>query len=94
MNQQYSSKALDMLSRSLFQSWLVTGVPQSTIVSHKFGERNIWDGKQLHDCGIVYYPSNPYILCVMTRGYDYDTLAYIIQNISKSIYDEVDSQYQ
>jgi len=28
---------------------------------------------QLHDCGIVYYPETPYLLCVMTKGWNFET---------------------
>jgi hypothetical protein len=68
-------------------------------VSHKFGVRNILaDGakptdeptaRELHDCGIIYYPNNPYFLCVMTRGKDFPTLEGVIKDISKIAWDEV-----
>ena len=65
------------------------------MVAHKFGERGIigQDGieqKQLHDCGIIYYPNHPYILCVMTRGYKLAELEEIVRTVSKNIYQEVE----
>jgi hypothetical protein len=47
---------------------------------------------QLHDCGIIYYPGNPYLLCVMTRGTDWSALEKTIQTISAMTYKEVDSR--
>ncbi len=87
-----SEKALQLLSQTTFTQGLVAGVPSGTVVSHKFGEKTSSDTalspdaplvRELHDCGIVYYPNHPYIICVMTRGSDFPTLASIISDISR-----------
>ncbi len=93
-NKELSEKALDMLADTDFDSGLVAGVPEGTKVAHKFGERsNLPNGtKQLHDCGIVYYPGNPYLLCVMTRGDDFLQLSDVISAVSKMVYEEFDSR--
>ncbi len=64
-----SEKALSLLSKSTFQDGLVAGVPASVPVAHKYGERGFSNSskKQLHDCGIVYAPGSPYLICVMTQ---------------------------
>jgi len=68
-----SEKALSLLAKTKFDKGLVAGVSKNIIVSHKFGEAEIQSGvKQLHDCGIVYYPRHPYLVCIMTRGNDYE----------------------
>ena len=81
-----SEKALDILSKTTFNDGLVAGVDKGITVSHKFGE---YVGQQieLHDCGIIYYPENPYFLCIMTRGDNLDNLKDVIKNISGQIYD-------
>lgn len=84
-----SEYALRLLSESVFTSGLVAGVPEGVRVSHKFGERQTDDGKQVHDCGIVYASSNPYLLCVMTRGDDFEKMTTVISNISKQVYEEM-----
>lgn len=87
-----SEEVLAYLAGSDFKDGIVAGVPSGIPVAHKFGERETSDEslKQLHDCGIVYYPKNPYLLCVMTRGYDLDKLTIIIRAISKMFYEEFD----
>lgn len=93
LNAQLSEKVLEWLKDAEFNNGLVAGVPTDISVAHKFGERSLDNGeKQLHDCGIVYYPENPYILCVMTRGADYDDLSSAIRRISEKVYREVDSR--
>lgn len=93
LSHAYSEKALELLSESSFKDGLVAGIPEKIKVSHKFGERDIKDEKkQLHDCGIVYYPGKPYVLCVMTRGKDYEQLASTISHISKMVYDKIDKE--
>jgi hypothetical protein len=90
-----SENALRLLSTTDFKVGLVAGVPEGTVVSHKFGERTIpsTDGKpavrELHDCGIVYKVNKPYFLCVMTRGTDFTKLQTIISDISRSTYSQI-----
>jgi len=87
-----SEHALELLSRTNFQNGLVAGVPEGTIVSHKFGERSVFysngelNFRELHDCGIVYYPNDPYLLCVMTKGKQFPDLERIITDISRTVY--------
>lgn len=93
LNTENSEKVLTWLARSDYKDGLVAGVPAGVAVAHKFGERNFGGGtKQLHDCGAVYYAENPYLLCVMTRGNDWNELAHAISTISGMVYKEVDSR--
>lgn len=93
LNPADSEQVLSWLSESGYREGLVAGVPASVTVAHKFGERiRDDDTKELHDCGIVYFPGNPYLLCVMTRGSDWDALTRLIADISKTVYTEVDSR--
>ena len=90
-----SEKILDLLTKTTFKDGLVAGVPEQITVAHKFGEREIKDSatgsviRNLYDCGIVYDPEHPYILCVMTRGQDWENLKEIIKNISRLVYEEM-----
>ncbi len=93
LNAELSEKVLAWLSRSEFKEGIVAGVPAGVAVAHKFGERILDDDtKQLHDCGVVYYEENPYLLCIMTRGNDWAELAHVIGTISGMVYREVDSR--
>ena len=98
LERQMSEYALELLSKSEFKEGLVAGISAKIEVAHKFGERIITsaDGSgisQLHDCGIIYYPGHPYLLCVMTRGKMFNGLAGIIKDISGLVYKEVDDRY-
>jgi len=94
LNPSNSEEVLKILSQSTFKDGLVAGLPENIKIAHKFGEREINDenGKlisnNLYDCGIIYLPENPYILCVMTRGSNFDNLKEIIKNISQITYQE------
>lgn len=88
-----SEQILAWLADADFDDGLVAGVPSGTKVAHKFGERGHSDGtKQLQDCGIIYYPENPYLLCVMVRGQEWQPLMETIQHVSRTVYEEVDSR--
>lgn len=88
LNKRYSEKALQLLSKTTFKQGIVAGVPDSVVVAHKFGERyyDDTDLKQLHDCGIIYKPKQPYLLCIMTKGKNLETMSKTIATISKLIY--------
>ncbi len=89
---KFSQAALSLLSQVKFRAGIVAGVPENVIVAHKFGEIEYLNQKQFHDCGIVYYPKSPYLLCVMTRGSDYEKLISSIAEISKTTFEEVQKQ--
>lgn len=91
LNREMSEKLLEMLSKSEYRDGLVSGVPSDILVAHKFGERVIDDARQLHDCGIIYHPTNPYILCVMTKGDNFNNQELLISELSNYIYKEVDN---
>ena len=99
LNKEDSNKLLDMLGRTNFDDGLVAGVPTNVPVSHKFGEHvntsdNTVGAVELHDCGIIYESSNPYVLCVMTQGKDESDLADVIAAVSKVVYQEVTNGYK
>ena len=94
-----SEQTLQLLTTTDFNQGLLLGVTPTTVVAHKFGEQTntaangtVTD-RELHDCGIVYYPNHPYFLCVMTKGQNFPALSKIIGNISKSVFDYVSTKY-
>lgn len=94
LNKKNSELALNLLSQVDFTSWLVAWIPSNIKVSHKFWEYSIdWNLKQIHDCGIIYYPDHPYLLCVMTRWNDYDRLEKTLHQISKIIFEHINNIY-
>lgn len=99
LSRELSEKVLELLSRSDFKEGIIAGVPDDVVVSHKFGVRTVLANKEnpnplivkyreLHECGIVYYPSQPYFICVMTRGNDFVELENILKNISQITWEE------
>lgn len=93
LSPEMSEKALKILEQAEFKDGLTAKLPAEIKVAHKFGVRAYDQGEQqLHDCGIVYYESAPYMLCIMTRGKEYDKLSRYIADTSKAIFDEVRSR--
>lgn len=92
LSKDSSEKALKLLSHVDFDQGIRAGVPSGVPVANKFGERTFNSMQQLHDCGIVYYEDHPYLLCVMSRGDNFDSLAKSISKISSLVYQEVDRQ--
>ena len=64
-----SNVILDDLTETDFRDKLPAGVPAEVKVAHKIGVFRIADTQDIYsDCGIVYVPNRPYILCVMVAG--------------------------
>jgi len=89
-----SNKALNMLAADHFMRGIEAGVPPGVKVANKFGERESGNERQFHDCGIVYYPNYPYLLCIMTKGDDTEKLISAVEDISRITYAEVDRQFR
>jgi beta-lactamase class A len=82
-----SQELLGWMADSPFDVGLAGGLPKQVKIAHKFGERG-GDGKpkQLHDCGIVYLPGNPYEICVMSEGPAWSPLERFIATASSTTY--------
>lgn len=95
LSREASDWALDLLSKAEFRTGLVAGVPPVIEVAHKFGEKSdaASGTVQLHDCGIVYYPRHPYLLCIMSQGPNFEYLDDVIAEISRITFSAIDSQH-
>ena len=91
LNRELSERALRYLAESDFSLGILRGVPSGMTVARKFGERAYDNVKELHDCGIVYYPNAPYLLCIMTKGTDFVGLSESIIDISRIVFAYVDA---
>lgn len=94
-----SEHLLKLLSQTDFAGGISAGLPQGTLVAQKFGDARVPDssgqivGAELQNCGIVYYPSHPYILCIMTKGADIGDLKQTIATISQEVYQYIEKHY-
>ncbi|MBX4211342.1 MAG: class A beta-lactamase-related serine hydrolase, partial [Candidatus Yanofskybacteria bacterium] len=93
LSKDNSNKVLELLSKTQFNLGIRSGVPYRVEVAHKFGEKDAQDKQQLHDCGIVYYPSHPYLLCLMTQGKDFEKLEHTLRDLSGLVFNEVNAQF-
>jgi beta-lactamase class A len=112
LSRSSSEKALSVLSLSDFNDGIRASIAADVPIAHKFGEythettnvdpatgveSSVTDERELHDCGIIYYPSDPYVLCVMTKlksptqnaSADFTGLEHVIGGISDLVYSEV-----
>jgi len=91
LSERYSEISLSLMSQSTYHDGISAGVPQGTEVAQKYGERvdassTTIQAIELHDCGIVYAPNDPYALCIMTKGNDLTKLTSILKGISSLVY--------
>jgi beta-lactamase class A len=81
-----SEYAAQLLSQSEFDKGIRKGVPATVNIAHKFGESGSPVEMQLHESAIVYLKNKPYILTVMTKGKDNNSLSNLIAEISSVVY--------
>lgn len=91
LSRESSNYLLHLMNETNLSYGLREGVPRNLAVSHKIGVYGA--NKEAHDCGIVYLPNNPYILCIMTKNAtDSETATKLIENISRTVYNFVNKQ--
>ena len=91
LTKEDSNSLLTMLTKTIFKDKLPAGVSENIAVSHKIGVAESSSSSIYTDCGIVYYPKRPYILCVMVEA-DEKTATKIISAISKIVYSFINAQ--
>ncbi len=85
-----SNYLLDILTKTMFNDKIPAGVPSSIKIAHKIGvfDRADTPGKVYIDCGIVYVPLRPYVLCIFVQ--DEEALAIrLMSQISAMVYSYV-----
>ncbi len=85
-----SNYILDILTQSNFNDKIVAGVPNNVTVSHKIGvfEEENSSKNVFIDCGIVYVPSRPYILCAFVLDTDEQAQKHI-SSVSRLVYEYI-----
>lgn len=84
-----SEYAVELMTRATFNKGLVAELPAGVEAAHNPGESRNAQEKQLHETGLVYVPGSPYLITVMTRGADVDSLAGAIASLSKLVYERM-----
>jgi len=87
LRRPFSELALTLMLNTDFNSQIPAGLPESIKVAHKVGFY-VWEG-YYHDCGIVYVPKKPYMLCVMSMNSNAEEADRIISQLSKIVYASV-----
>jgi beta-lactamase class A len=102
LNDDNSELLLGYLVQSTFNDGLVAGVPKRALVAHKYGVYQFNDlirgrempVQQLNDCGIVYHEKKPYVLCMMAKGKDLDSLYRVYKFVSSTVYSDREREEQ
>lgn len=86
-----SSEVLNQLSQSIFKDWMPKSIPENVVVAHKTGtfdlEKSIYSVHS--DCGIVYYPNRPYLICIMVNSDDLDVSLKHITYLSELVFNYI-----
>lgn len=85
-----SNYLLDILTKTNFKDKIPAGVPDGVPIAHKIGvfDRADTPGKVYIDCGIVYAPLRPYILCIFVQDEEPVAVRHM-SHISSMVYNYV-----
>lgn len=87
MSEENSQKLISFLTRTAFNEYLASALPEKILFAHKIGIDNI---KNVYlDSGIVYAQGRPYILTVMIQSKNEQTAKNIFKDISEKAYNYV-----
>lgn len=92
LSEENSKKALSLLTKVKYDKGITGDLPRSVTVAHKYGVRVNKNDVEMHDCGIIYFPNKPYLLCVMTASESRESAEYAISMVSKYVYDKISIQ--
>ncbi|MFA5246922.1 MAG: serine hydrolase [Candidatus Micrarchaeia archaeon] len=90
LRRPFSQIALSIMSETDYNTQLPAGVPAGVKVAHKVG----FDASYgiYHDCGIIYLPTKPYILCMMSTNANYNEANSVISEISNKAYNHMEGE--
>lgn len=86
LNEKNSEFATELLQKCNFKEGIVSSLPNTVKVAHKYGESGNKSEQQLNETAIVYLENNPYVITVMTKGRDYKLLPQVMKEISSIVY--------
>lgn len=87
LSSEHSQKLIEIMAQSSAKNYLLQGIDQNVLFSHKIGVYN-----EIHaDSGIVYAARRPYILTVMIKESDQNKAEEMMKNISQKVYTYVSS---
>jgi beta-lactamase class A len=91
LEKEHSQEILQILTETIFNDKISKGIPEDIEVAHKVGIYNSIDTKEekvFTDCGIIYIPLRPYLLCMVSKS-DEATANKHMQEITKIIFQYV-----
>lgn len=90
LSEKNSNYILNILTHTIFKDKIPAGVPENIPIAHKIGVFTQSENSKdlLIDCGIVYVPNRPYILCAFVKDTDEQAQKHI-SYISEMIYEYI-----
>lgn len=83
---EYSNKILETLTHSKFNDKLTADIPSAIKVAHKIGVYEVENNTVYSDCGIIYAPQRPYLLCLMVNNAPEVKATEYMRHVSKMVY--------
>lgn len=97
LNQEMSEKALRLLHTNNQMGDINTNLPKSILTAHSYQNTSILTAQdslyESNDCGIVYYPEHPYLLCIALTHSNPSTAHTVLEDMGSLLYNTLTSKY-
>lgn len=97
LSDEFSSKAMDLLVQTESDIGFSVTLPKNLPVANREGIRTFTEGNrkmyEIYDCGVVFYPGHPYLLCGAAQSDNRDKLRGFFKSLGELVYKEVNYEY-
>lgn len=97
LNRDFSEKALSLLDEADNSVGLGAALPKDLAISNRYGGRVFAQNNarffEMYDCGIVYYPEHPYLLCATAESANLTDLKDFLKELGKTVFAEISYEY-
>lgn len=100
LSRESSEEIMQMMTESHYKAGIASGVNPDVKIANKYGllalkENGAIIQRELHDCGIIYDPNHPYLLCIMTKSNSsISQIEDMMKTISSKTYQTITAQPQ
>lgn len=98
LSRGYSERAMEYLVQADNSIGLGAGLPKDVAIANRFGIRRYQKRAlafyEMYDCGIIFYPNHPYLLCAVGNGGRLEDIKTFMKTVGQVVYTDTRYKYK